>query len=675
MIWCLVLALCAAEVPERIDVPEPLAAPGAAFLTRAETEALCARCESDADARTVREKLIAEADTLVQEPFEAPHAGGQWTHWYNCKKDGGALEAESATRHVCRVCGEVYSGWPYDDVYVTHRHHHWLGGVESLGWAYTLDPKPAYAELVRRILLEYASFYRDLPQHDTKGNLNIRGGRLFAQTLDESVDLCRISVGYDRVYGSPCFDTEDRARIADGLLRPMADTIRTNDRGISNWQTWHNAGVLSAGLVLGDREYADWAINGKHGFLYQMREGSVVESGMWYEESPSYHWYALRAIIYTMEGAARSGIDLYGLPIARKLFDAPMRQLFPDLTFPAMNDSNGDSIRGQRSYYAVAWTRYRDPRYAALAAPCDSPWALFWGGAPLPEGEPLPLRLETSNEESEGLAILRDNAGETALFVDYGPGGSGHVQPAKLNIILYAHGGERFVDPGRLPYGNPLHGAWYRQTVAHNTVVVDGASQQQCAGRLVAFRNTPNYALAHVAAHKAYNGVTLERAVVLADNTILDLFRCRSDTSHIYDLPLHLRGTLEDLAPIDPCEALGNENGYQILEDTGRLAQDTREATLRTTKKRRIHIQFLDEAPVYRATGLGTTPRERLPMLLRRHEGNEAVFAAVYTLLEDGQTPPKCAFERGKRLTLRAGDVVLRLGDEAHVRVHGRKRH
>ncbi|HNT88693.1 MAG TPA: heparinase II/III family protein, partial [Candidatus Hydrogenedentes bacterium] len=534
-----------------------------------------------------------------------------------------------------------------------------------------------------------ATFYRELEQHDTRGNASVRGGRLFAQTLDESVDLCRISLGYDRVYRDLCFSAADHARIAEGLLRPMVETIRPHGAGISNWQTWHNAGVACAGFVLGDRDLVDWALNGKHGFFFQMHNGSVVESGMWYEESPSYHWYALRALVYLMEPATRAGIDLYADPMTRKLFTAPIRQLFPDLTFPALHDSNRDDIRAQRGLYAVAWARYQDPQFAALATPLDSPWALFWGGAPPYSGgmgippmgsdhgrEARAMWFETSNEESEGLAILRDVSGETAVFVDYGPGCSGHVQPAKLNLILFAHGDERFVDPGRLPYGNPLHGAWYRQTVAHNTVVVDGVSQRQGPGRLIAFRDTPSYALVHAAADKAYDGVRLERVVVLSRNVILDVFRCQSDVPRTYDLPLHTRGALEiatEPSPSGSENVLGTANGYELIEDTEQLPRDCREAVVATTAGRRIHVRWFDSADVFRGIGLGATPREKLPMLLRRQEGNEAVFAAVYTLLEAGETPPRCSFEHGaQRVVLRADDVALRLGQEAHVRVYGK---
>ena len=674
MLNCVLLISCIVMPSVHADLPEILPAPGTAFLQEAETAATRARCLNEGEAGNVRTELLAAADALAAEPFAAPHSGGQWTHWYTCKEDGGALDAETPTRHVCRQCGAVYTGWPYDEVYVTRCHHHWLGGVETLGWAYTLEPKEAYAARVRAILIEYASFYGQLEQHDTKGNKSATGGRLFAQTLDESVDLCRIAVGYDRVYRAACFSEGDHERIAAGLIRPMVQTIQTNDRGISNWQTWHNAGVLCAGLILGDRELVDWAVNGKHGVMFQLHGGSITESGMWYEESPSYHWYALRALVYTMEAGVRAGVDFYGMPVVRKLFDAPLRQLFPDGTFPALHDSNREDIRSQRAYYAVAWTRLGDPRYAALARPCDTPMALFWGGAPVPAGVPDDLRLSTSNEESEGLAVLRDSTGDTAAFLDYGAGRSGHVQPAKLNLILFAHGDERLVDPGRLPYGNPLHAAWYRQTVAHNTVVVDGRSQRKCSGKLASFRTGSGYSLVHASADKAYPGVHMERVVVMHDDIILDLFRCRSDVSHIYDLPLHLRGRLGDLPECSPCTALGDRDGYPLLEGMGLLPDGFSEADLHTTEERRIHLKFLDSSVVFAGNGLGATPRERVPVLLRRQEGATAIFATVYAVLEPGGTPPDCSLEQAHgRLVFRAGDITLRVGTEAHVRIGGRK--
>ena len=39
------------------------------------------------------------------------------------------------------------------------------------------------------------------------------------------------------------------------------------------------------------------------------------------------------------------------------------------------------------------------------------------------------------------------------------------------------------LDPGSINYGVPLHREWYRSTIAHNTVTVDGALQAEKDGQ------------------------------------------------------------------------------------------------------------------------------------------------------------------------------------------------
>ena len=643
----------------------------AVFLSAEELVQVRARCEREPWAAAVRDGIVQEANSLVQEPLEIPHAGGQWTHWYTCREDGGSLKARTPTEHICSVCGNVYSGWPYDEVYVTQRHSHWLRGLETLGWAYALEPKPAYAERARTILLEYAGFYGDLELHDVHNKQGSSKARLYAQTLDESVTLCHIAAGYDRVYDAPCFSAEDHQSIEQGLLRPMVATIQVNPRAISNWQSWHNAGVGCAGFLLRDKALVDWAINGKAGFLYQMARGSVLESGLWYEESPSYHWYALSAHVYLLEAAARAGADLYVIPIVKKMFDAPIRQLFPDGTFPAINDSNRHAIASVRSYYEVAYKRFADSHYLCLLEPRDSPWALFWGADIPADVERPALRLTTSNEESEGLAILRDAAGTTAFYLDYGQGRSGHVHPAKLNILLYAHGEERFVDPGRLPYGNPLHKKWYRQTLAHNTVVVGGASQRLSPGKLEAFGATDSFALARATSGRAYQGVMLDRTLLMAGNTIIDVFRCHAPEDTVFDLPLHVRGDLGELPPCAPCAPLGKEHGYDLLKDPCQCTGPLTSVDIQTGEGRRIHAQFFEEAECYRAMGLGETPQELLPVIIRRIRGKAAVFVATYQILDAGEEPDAVSADLGDEVAVRVKGLTLRAGEATIVEEKG----
>ncbi|MCC6699446.1 MAG: alginate lyase family protein [Candidatus Hydrogenedentes bacterium] len=601
-------------------------------LTVEELAPLRARATTQEWAKPVAQSIISAAQALVAEPLDIPHAGGQWTHWYSCKRDGGALEAKSPTEHVCKVCGTVYTGWPYDDVYITHRHHHWIRGMSDLGVAYALDPKPEYAERIKAILLEYASFYTTLPLHDKDGKDTAKSkAHLFAQTLDESVALCQIAGAYDLVYDAPCFTPDDHQRIETGFLRPMVETIQTNDMGISNWQSWHNAGVALAGFVLGDAALVEWAVNGTSGFVFQMAN-SVTASGMWYEEAPSYHWYALSAHVYLLEAAARAGMDLYTLPPVKKMFDAPQRQVFPDGTSPALNDSARTVIANQRDYYEVAFRRFQDPAYLPLLKTRDSVDALLWGVDTLPTDQARTLALVSSNEPSEGLAILRDATGQTAVFFDYGPGTSGHVHPAKLGLILYAHGDERFVDPGHLPYGNPMHRGWFTQTLAHNTVVVNEESQTRRSPKLLAFAATPDFSAVRAVCEGAYKGVVLDRTLCLAGNTVLDVFHCTSEEEATFDLPLHVHGEIVDVPEAKTVEAIGAKGPYTLLKNPRRFPERLNAATVDAGDGKRIALRFLDVSASYMAEGFGPGMK-RLPMLLRRQQGTEVWFVAAYQIL------------------------------------------
>lgn len=642
-----------------------------AFLTQEEVTQVRERAASLDWAKAVAEKTIAQADALLAQPLDIPHQGGQWSHWYTCEKDGGGLITQSPTEHVCKTCGTVYTGWPYDDVVFTYRHNSYFSQLDTLGIAYVLNPKPEYAERAKAILLEYASFYESLPLHDKDGKESKTAGRLFAQTLDESVGLCRIARGYDFVHDAPCFTPEDHATIENHFLRPLIDTIRHYDAGISNWQSWHNAGVASAAFVMGDAELVDWAVNGKSGFVFQMRE-SVTDSGMWYEAAPSYHWYALSAHVYLLEAAARAGMDLYALPPVKKMFDGPLRQLFPDLTYPALNDSGRSSITGQRDQYEVAYRRFEDPAYLPLLDPRNSEQALLWGVDTLPEDRPTRLRLRSTNDPSDGLAVLRDASGQTAVFFDYGPGTSGHVHSAKLGLILYAHGDERLVDPGRLPYGNPMHRAWFTQTLAHNTVVVNETSQNKVPCKLLAFGVTKDFAVVRATCDGAYKGVAIDRALCLAGNVLLDVVHCTSEEDATFDLPLHFRGALADLPEGEAVDAIGEQGPYTLLKNTKRFPERLDTATLNTGDTTRIALRFLDASACFYAEGFGPNMPERLPMLLRRQQGREAWFITAYHLLEN-DTPAKTtdAVIQDTGATVSLPGFSLRVGEDTRVAVQG----
>ena len=127
-----------------------------------------------------------------------------------------------------------------------------------------------------------------------------------------------IAPAYDLIEGSDALTDDERKAICDGLLTPMLENIGKNRSGKSNWQTWHNAAMLSAGAVLGDKAWVERAIaDPGNGFVDQMTL-SVSDDGMWYENSWGYHFYTLSAMIHLAEYSRRLNIDSLEPPPAQE---------------------------------------------------------------------------------------------------------------------------------------------------------------------------------------------------------------------------------------------------------------------------------------------------------------------------------------------------------------------
>lgn len=680
--------LTAVPVPDRAEVHIRDGAP-CLVVDADEIARVRERTRATPRAAEVARRITAEADRLVAATLDIPRAEGQWSHWY-VGAAGNRLEPLSPTEHLDPKTGEVYTGHPYDAVYVAMRHGYWLRGVQTLGMAHALTNDARYAERVRAILLEYASFYSSLAKHNKRGARSSSGARLFSQTLDEAVIACHIAAGYSLVHGAECFSGADHREIERGLLRPLARVIRGNDSGMSNWQAWHNAALGCLGFLLRDRRLVDRAVNGRHGLLYQLRR-STYGSGLWYELAPIYHWYALNACTYLFEAARRNGMDLYAIPRVRALYTAPVRLVLPDGTFAPMHDSDRLALSDDRWYLEVAYARYGGPFFAAAAGPRPegpeiehrseslpesrtlgleaAAFTLFWGEETLPVA---PFQPRSSNDRHEGLAVLRDAANETAILFDYGPALEGHAHPAKLGMVLFAGGDIRLVDPGRAPYAHPLQHGWYRRTIAHNTVAVDEQDQRPAAGRLRAFAAREDWALVRADTADAYPGVTLDRTLLLAGDVVADVFQCRGGGAHTFDLPLHLRGELRGLPERRPAETISGEPGYRELWDTAPFAEPVKSFTL-IVNGEPLRVTALDASKSWFALGHGPIATgEPVPVVLRRQRGTQALFVTVYSRND----APGLRLDTDAGVCVRSDTFTLEPGHmETRLSIHGRTWH
>jgi hypothetical protein len=593
-------------------------------------------------ARLKQRGFRRNAGQSLAEPVELPPRGSNWFHWYVCPAHGARLTTGKRIgpwqwEHVCPVGKEVLHGDPanpktdFDGCALANTHSRYANAVRDLGVLSQVTGEARYAARAREILLAYATRYLDYPLHTINNEAKVGGGRVGPQTLDEAVWLIPMAQGADLIWDS--LSEADRETVATKLFLPAArDVILPHRMGVHNIQNWKNSAVGLAGFLLGDDALVRAAIDDPdRGYRTQMARG-VQADGVWFEGAWGYHFYTLDAVWPLVEAARNCGIDLYGDPL-RRMFEAPIRLAMPNLKLPAFNDSGEIDIRNE--LYELAFARYRDPLLVNGIPPArTSQMALWFGEDRLPP--PASAVAGSRNFEASGYAILE--RGATWLCLKYGPSGGGHGHPDKNNFILYSRGEVLFPDPGTRPYGSSLHGEWDRATLAHNTLVVDGASQTPATGRILAFG--PNYSMTD--AGPVYRGVRFVRTAVLLDETqIVFVDRVESDAQHTYDLALHLAGKWNDV-PGGPAPELPH------LRDV-----KTTDSAVLSAGRVSVRLGEGDPTQVIVATGPGKSTEDRVPMAIFRRAARQTTY--VWSVTLDAAPAPLAFQEKDGVVTVEIG--------------------
>ena len=633
-------ALCAVVCPvwaaERV-----IAKPGPhprLLLTVQQAGTLRTRLAGQPWAATALATVLGNAGEWLDKPIELPGRGGQWWHHYSCKTCGSVLKTLSPTQHQCPTCKKIYTGEPYDTVILSRAHSGLATACRDLGLAYQVKQDARYAAKARDILLAYADRYQKYKRHTIRGDDRVGGGRVGSQTLDEAVWLIPMVQGCDLVHAA--LSPADRTTIEQGLLRPAAKTIRDHKIGIHNIQCWKNSAVGLVGLYLADQDLIDSAFNSPRGFYQQMAKG-VRADGSWYEGAWGYHFYTVRAVEALVIAGESSGIEM-AVPQYLAMFRAPLQQALPNLTLPGLNDSADVDLSLSRGLFEDAYRRSGDAALLRVlnSGPRNSLQAVLWGADKLP---PAPEAADAGrNSEAGGIAILQLDSGPDAVCVmmDYGPHGGGHGHPDKLSIIVYGYGGIRALDPGCIRYGAPLHGKWYRQTISHNTVALDGRSQNRATGKLHYFKvSRPDgpvrYACVSASADAALPGVRFRRSLALLDaGIIIDVTELEGGKEHTFDWALHCRGKLTQSPGGENAESLGASAGYEVPKDVRRTTTGASRAAHWQDARATLTLE-MDAAPgteVYTAIAPGNPPAERVPMAVARRRGTGTRYVSVMQL-------------------------------------------
>lgn len=494
--------------------------------------------------------------------------------------------------------------------YTHEQHKRNYKAIYQAGLLYRITGERKYVDFVQRMLLAYAELCPKLGPHPAAANQV--AGRLFWQSLNDSVWLVYAAQGYDAVRDA--LPERDRRTIDRQVFRVMATFLSDGSpqvfNRIHNHATWANAAVGMTGYVLRDRDLVDKALlgldkSGKAGFLKQLE--LLFSPDGYYNEGPYYQRYALLPFVIFAQAIQGNQperkIFEYRDGIVLKAIRTTLQLTYDGYFFP-INDAMPDkSLKTDELYQAVA-TAYRitgDPTLLSIAE---------WQGRVVlaPEGlavardiaagkaRPFPFASQLLRDGPQGdlgaLAILRTPS--QTLVMKNTAQGMGHGHFDKLNWLLYDNGNAIVTDYGSARFLNiaaksggrylPENESWAKQTIAHNTLVVnershfDGelATAEKFAPKQLFFAGQGATQLSTAQISTAYPGVSFRRTLAQLEVAghesplVVDVLRATSEKAAQFDLPLHYNGHLIEVSfPLQSNVAarpvLGTAHGYQHL--------------------------------------------------------------------------------------------------------------
>ncbi|MCL5104507.1 MAG: heparinase II/III family protein [Armatimonadetes bacterium] len=569
------------------------------------------------------------------------------------------------------------------------RHCELAAAALSTAIIHGIERDGACADKAAEILLEYADAYSDQGSVGTP--------RMFEDSASEAVWAISLAQAYDLIYYSKSIGDEDKEQIEDGLLRIAAGRF-------SDWSVTGSAGaarVAAAGVIglsIRDAAIIGFALDGFRRWMTQLDDGLLSGSPL------SSHFDALSALVHLAEACYRAGINLYGFEAGtgkslKAMFAAPLDYAYPSFRLPAVGDAPWDSFL-PLNLYEIAYRRWSEPLFAWVlkrgytfgAAPINhdqrenahqflrASFYAFLFGRDLP-GRCAPPPLGSRESASLGMGCLRND--DAMMTVNCGPNEArSHLD--KLGFTLYAN--DELLVPD---FGSPGHGSpkddWRRHTCSHNTILVDGRSQDpavHCDVKLSCFGSSFQGIMCEAA--DCYSGVTHTRRMAMIGNICIISDTITSEEEHQYDWIMRCEGDPALMGDYKPAEVV---LGEQYAATDARAYQISGELRVDWSCTNGPLGMSMWINPGGGQVMFGKCPAEtaekNAAFLICRQRCREAGFLAVMVPARPGEsarlsregsviiaeTPDSMGYIRVRSLGESAGDVIRSDGDIATVRI------
>ncbi|WP_394132206.1 heparinase II/III family protein [Shewanella maritima] len=618
------------------------------------------------------------------------------THLNTDSLMGRSIATEVAALEAYLPIGIEIPGHGEAGGYEHNRHKQNYIHLDLAGRLYLITEDERYLEYAKTMLVEYAKVYTSFELNTSRDSNP--PGRIFHQTLNENMWMLYASCAYSCIRHK-LTDAEINL-IESDLFRPMidlfVDTYAHDFDIVHNHGLWAVAGVGICGYAINDQASVDKALYGlkgdsvSGGFIAQLTQ--LFSPDGYYMEGPYYHRFSLRPIYLFAEAIERRqpDIGIYELKdqVIKTTTYAVMSTAFPNGVLPALNDSSKTmDIKDEGVLIAtsVCFKRYaKDDNLMSMAVHQDKVW-VHGSGAALSDGVANAGELagfnwgslqhtDGADGDRGGISILRhrdSNQDDSMALLWYGQHGSDHKLHSALDhghfdglhLSLFNHGQEVTHDYGFGRWVNvepkfggryiPENKSYAKQTVAHNTVVVD--QQSQNAGDTATAEARWGEAHFFVAGESQqgmsafvrdyYPGVDQQRSVLMfniegiAKPVVLDLFRLSSQQQHTYDYVMHHSGQIIrtdfEYQTESKLKPLGDKAGYQHLWNvaSGKVEAGSLVSWLHGQSYYSMVSSAVAGSEVIFARTGANDPDFNLrsePAIILRQQGKDHLFATVY---------------------------------------------
>ena len=432
--------------------------------------------------------ILDEAIQPVRQHYRIPETAiATWGGFFACPTHSVNLtfDISNPDFYCCPVDGERFSGPPYEGAWWRLVNGANEEACHFAALRYMLLNDPEDLALARNILVDYAKRY---PSYEIHGDIPYnKPGKANAQVLCDAQWIKHLASGYDIIRDQ--LSAEDRQLIETDLFHcAAAFLMEYRTAQLHNHECVVNASIGILGLLLDHAEYLDFAVNAPYGFLYQL-EHAVLTDGFWFEGTPSYHFYAMRQFVDLERFVQAGQKSFFDLPHFRRALKFPMVLAQPDRMLTPLNDAGNNSryYVGAEYLYELAYAATGDEDYLRLLhlAYADKPrvniHAFFDGVDALPPIAPRPMtNYHGGGKGASGITILHGKD-DRFLLVKHSPYGGEHDHYDRLGLHFMAYGYAAVPDIGTTQYGAPLHYAYYKNTLPHNTVCLNGENQPPAA--------------------------------------------------------------------------------------------------------------------------------------------------------------------------------------------------